>query len=486
MYSDQMDFLLSIHFLSDSEKTRLRERMKERVERVRALHNTAGDDSAAQDISEMRKNSTQDTQAIVPEPYQDSAVENMLTQELFQLLQGKNTEDVLSVKSLEEKVAEQLDIRTKAKTDNLEDIKPGTQHVDIETRTKAVFVKCRVCLKKVRKDMLERHKRVKHNVTRLNEKIRPNTTNVNQQVKVRNNRSKIVQNIKEEVVENAEASELLSTTKATDDYSQQKEKPAENIPYCSTCDIKFKFRKYYLKHNTKFHRYRKQGIKAEQFEFACSMCSKTFLSEKFLKKHLVRKHNQKKILKKTVTFKCQLCSDYFMTAALLDFHKSNKHNATIINNRSKNKAIAETNQSNNNKACTLCKKKFSRKHVLDTHKSTIHKDELHLFTQERYEGDEKYACKKCHETFLSEKVLNHHVLYHPIHLHDPKTNSKAQRRQDNSVQKRKTNAKEKPYPVDDPKPSVKCDHCSLVMSYKNNSNMKRHMSRMHPTIEINV
>ena len=234
MYSDQLDFVLSIHFLSDSEKTRLRERMRKRVERVRALHNTAGDVSSDQTTSEMRKNSrtpslNQDNLAIVPEQNQDSPVENMLTQELFKLLQGKNTEDILSVTSLEEKVAEQLDIRTEAQTGNLEDIKPGVMHVDGETRSKAVFVKCRVCLKKVRKDMLERHKRVKHNGKRFNEKINHNTTNFYGLPKVGDVKSKIPQNIKREVVEEAGASELL-TTKRHKILHNKKRKPWKTLP----------------------------------------------------------------------------------------------------------------------------------------------------------------------------------------------------------------------------------------------------------------
>ena len=37
------------------------------------------------------------------------------------------------------------------------------------SQPKVVFVKCKVCLKKVRKDMIERHKRVRHALPRVGE-----------------------------------------------------------------------------------------------------------------------------------------------------------------------------------------------------------------------------------------------------------------------------------------------------------------------------
>ena len=452
---------------------------------------------------------------MVPELSQASPAEDILTQELFKLLQRKNTEeDILSIDSLDERVGEQPYVGTEAKTivytDNLEDMKPAVKHSDVETRSKAVFVKCKVCLKKVRKDMLEKHKKVKHSGKTVSEKITIDATNINKPEQVREKRIKIGHNIKKEVLEEAETSDVPCKPKTTEDSTQQMNNTSENVPFCSICDIKFKDRKYLLKHNTAFHKYRKQGIKAEQFEFVCPKCNETFLSEKFMKRHLSRKHNSitacmlcKKTFKKAEylkthqlkvhgkgsqlfdgaktlpcqhckepftsddlldqhiktkhknlcqlckqafkkskylyvhqdkfhkdelhllknrvkeTYKCQLCFESFMTANILEFHKGRKHNKVILNHESRDKNMPEINKNINNKFCTLCKKQFSRKHILDTHKSTIHKDELNLFTQERYDGDEKYVCKKCNGTFLSEKVLNHHVRNHHIFSKDP-------------------------------------------------------------------
>ena len=48
------------------------------------------------------------------------------------------------------------------------------------SQPKVVFVKCKICLKKVRKDMIERHKRVRHAVLRSIEE-KPNIQVINNQ-----------------------------------------------------------------------------------------------------------------------------------------------------------------------------------------------------------------------------------------------------------------------------------------------------------------
>ena len=388
-----------------------------------------------------------------------------------------------------------------SKTENVAPLPPS--------QPKVVFVKCKVCLKKVRKDMIERHKRVRHALPKVgDEKVNVNTnhqtiptnTNINHQTIPTNtntNRQTIPTNentnqqtetsnnltsaeVKEVVkVDKQVKKELTDENEIKEAESEIKSGPLNKTDYCTLCHKQFKMRKYLMKHMSKIHRGSEKldpkRIKTEEFEFKCPECSQTFTSKFYLTKHLLRSHG-----KHDLTVYCKLCKQEFRFARYLKRHKKSVHseemhffendtddleesykcsecNETFVTEKiakyhqlrkhvnTKGEKRQKTKIKTEPLPCKLCKHDFRMKKYLDRHKKSVHTNELHFFEKDEFDQEEKFPCSICSEAFVTENSLK----YHQSKKHEEK-------RQD---------------------PNNTCDQCGKV--FKENKYLRTHKEVSH-------
>ena len=401
-----------------------------------------------------------------------------------------------------------------------------SENIPLETpsQPKVVFVKCKICLKKVRKDMIERHKRVRHAVPRsIEEKPDIQVTN-NQPLssKEPSSENSAEKNPNLEVVRQVKT-ELSNEIDTKDVKSEIQAGSLNKTDYCTICQRKFKLRKYYLKHMQQIHRGNKtlapKQIKSEEFDFKCSDCSQTFTSQFYLNKHLLKSHGKRDLTlycklckqdfkfprylnrhKKAVhaetgelhlfekdtsdmeeNFKCPDCKETFITEKIARYHQLRKHTKS-----EKQPEKVEAPKSGH-LFCKLCKYGFRLKKYLDRHKKSVHGDELHLFEKEDVGQEENFSCTVCNEIFITENSLK----YHQSRKHAEETPSNPENTCDlcNKVFKASQYLRtHKEMSHSDPKSSIaqmdidsrNCKLCGKQFTEKSSAwNMKRHMMRMH-------
>ena len=486
---------LTLISLSDPERARLNERMQERKEKARKV--------IEQDLDgfQMLQPTTERTNTFSTEPAN-------------KLYFGENSVEevkVIDLASDEVSNADELKIKSMWSKNEPEN-PPNVQPTPFQS--KVVFVKCKICLKKVRKDMIERHKRVRHAISRsLDEKV---DVNVSQKIDSTNQLS--VNTNQQSVSSNDLSSAEVKTDKQVkmELTNENERKEAENTKtdYCTLCRKQFKLRKYFMKHMSQIHRkIDPKRIKTEEFEFKCSEseCSQSFTSKFYLSKHLFRKHGKHDLAlycklckqefkearylkrhKKSVhtgemhffekdtsdleeLFKCPECNEAFLTEKIAKYHQLRKHVATKGEKRNNTKPTVKSEIL----ACKLCKHDFKMKKYLDRHKKSVHADELHLFEKEEVDQEETFPCTICSETFRTESSLKYHTTKKHGTNHTCDICSKVFK-EDKYLRTHKEMSHGSKSSAQIDLDSRKCKVCETQFSEKSSAwNMRRHMLRMH-------
>ena len=389
------------------------------------------------------------------------------------------------------------------------------------SQPKVVFVKCKICLKKVRKDMIERHKRVRHAIPRLgDEKV---IVNSNQPVSTNNLTSTVVKEVVK--VDKMVKKELTNENEMKEAESEIRSGPLNKTVYCTLCHKQFKLRKYYMKHMSQIHRENQKldpkRIKTEEFEFKCAECSQTFTSKFYLSKHLLRNHGKHDLTvycklckqefkfarylsrhKKSVhtgemhffekdtsdleeNFKCPECNEAFLTEKIAKYHQLRKH----VNTKGEKRQETVLSVKTELLSCKLCKHDFKMKRYLERHKQNVHADELQLFEKGEVDSEEKFTCSICSEAFITENSLKYHQSRkHEEKKQDPNNTcdvcSKVFK-ENKYLRTHKevshgpsggTNSSQTQIDLD----TRNCKQCGTQFSEKSSAwNMRRHMLRMH-------
>ncbi|XP_058834683.1 zinc finger protein 286A-like [Topomyia yanbarensis] len=136
---------------------------------------------------------------------------------------------------------------------------------------------------------------------------------------------------------------------------------------CTVCLKSFRSERLLRKHKRKMH----------PKVFVCSQCPKRFLYKSLLDKH-VRVHTQEK------PFMCQHCERAFSQKVNLEVHLFKRHNVRV------------GNISRKTSSCEFCNKVFDRPSSLQVH--------IRTHTKER-----PFYCRDCPKTFVSNSALASHI-----------------------------------------------------------------------------
>ncbi|XP_050071910.1 zinc finger protein 239-like [Anopheles maculipalpis] len=269
--------------------------------------------------------------------------------------------------------------------------------------------------------------------------------------------------------------------------SMEAEEPRENqkveasiegdtTTHCKICDMQFSKRRLYRKHISRKH--------AEK-RFECSVCPLKFAEQSVLKNHMLRHTGEKAHV-------CDVCEARFYEKTLLNVHMR-RHSGVrpyacgLCDKRFTTRSILNTHQKVHNDprphVCNVCQKGFKLSWQLKAH-CRIHTDEKPFecpYCQKRFNqngnlvvhirthsGEKPFKCKLCDKAYPSQGELRGHMRQHTGEAKAKKVVckvcSKAFSANHDLVVHMRTHTKEKPYG---------CTVCE-----------KRFMLRVHLTVHM--
>lgn len=197
----------------------------------------------------------------------------------------------------------------------------------------------------------------------------------------------------------------------------------KDTPSCATCDSKFAFFEYLLRHANKHHL---------SHQFVCDVCGTSFQGENHLKMHYRYYHREggyvcdtcgislatlsKKILhEKNVhsvnLYTCPHCPETFKSPYVKKLHLANVHGVEELKIK-----------------CPYCSKVYPQESIMSRHMRRVHLREknvecevcgdkffgpydvkLHMM---KHNGDKKFVCSVCGKKFSKKSNLNSHSVLH--------------------------------------------------------------------------
>ncbi|KAB0797969.1 hypothetical protein PPYR_08962 [Photinus pyralis] len=147
----------------------------------------------------------------------------------------------------------------------------------------------------------------------------------------------------------------------------------KGVYLCEKCNKKNHSQKDYKNHNCTA-----LSNSAKQV-FPCSTCGKKFFHIRYLRKHAKRHKQKEKVAPLNENFTCEVCGANHKTRAGLFLHKKTHSNPSF--------------------QCPLCEKKFHKSDTLREHKLYRH-------------SDQKVTCTICKKELKNERILKVHMKLH--------------------------------------------------------------------------
>uniref|UniRef100_A0AAG5D2H4 Protein krueppel n=1 Tax=Anopheles atroparvus TaxID=41427 RepID=A0AAG5D2H4_ANOAO len=194
----------------------------------------------------------------------------------------------------------------------------------------------------------------------------------------------------------------------------------EDTKHCKLCDIQFTERRLYRKHVKRKH---------SEKRFECSHCSKKFVEKSLLNNHMLRHTGEKSHV-------CNVCDARFYEKTLLNVHMRRHSGAKPYacdkcDKRFATRSILSTHQKVHNDprphVCSVCQKAFKLSWQLKAHER-IHTNEKPFecpYCQKRFNqngnlvvhirthsGEKPFQCKLCDKAYPSQGELRGHMRQH--------------------------------------------------------------------------
>ncbi|XP_040156548.1 zinc finger protein 583-like [Anopheles arabiensis] len=193
-----------------------------------------------------------------------------------------------------------------------------------------------------------------------------------------------------------------------------------NTMYCKICDVQFSKRRLYRKHVDRKH---------SEKRFECQLCSRKFAEKSVLKNHMLRHTGEKSHV-------CDVCDARFYEKALLNVHMrrhsgSRPYGCELCDKRFATRSMLNTHQKVHSDprphVCNVCQKGFKLSWQLKAH-GRIHTNEKPFecpYCQKRFNqngnlavhirthsGEKPYVCKICEKAYPSQGELQCHMRQH--------------------------------------------------------------------------
>ena len=193
-----------------------------------------------------------------------------------------------------------------------------------------------------------------------------------------------------------------------DDLDYFKTPPQESdLRYqCPECELKFVSTNASIYHRIKTH--------YPVTNLGCTLCDSQYKNSVGAFSHRFKVHGKElesfslNLNEIERQLDCDSCHQKFYTAGSLENHSMRVHYKKKSSKKKKLKRSASVNVEKDKK-CHLCYASFSRNRALKEHKSTVHKNEVHLLSKELSPYDLKFCCSGCDLRFVSKISLNHHT-----------------------------------------------------------------------------
>jgi len=322
------------------------------------------------------------------------------------------------------------EIKTVSLEENVVQRQVNSSEYAEKPKNKLVFIKCKVCQHKIRKDMFEDHKTENH----------PDFAELT--AGMRNESASSPSNRKTSRPENSTQLEKPAKHSKTDHVSST---IGHLNTHCRLC------RKYF---NTvlEFDNHKNQIHKDEMHFFDLEVIKDSDLTQV-----------------------CKICLEGFLSMDILNFHYLDQHNKKV-------------------ETCKLCYMRLYSQQTIKRHKTEYHKNDAHLLSRDVVKFDLKFKCSQCDKCFASLELVAFHKKYthsnnSPMgRLLQPKTSKSTKERpkQKNtallaikmeSSAKPSDNTEYNEIPFDNSLRPFRCKLCD--MSWINNWKLTRHMMQVH-------
>uniref|UniRef100_A0A182JXI4 Protein krueppel n=1 Tax=Anopheles christyi TaxID=43041 RepID=A0A182JXI4_9DIPT len=232
-----------------------------------------------------------------------------------------------------------------------------------------------------------------------------------------------VQGSKEEQLEQEHLKNLIHASMNAEEPRERRKREDANechTMHCKICDVQFSKRRLYRKHVSRKH---------SEKRFECQLCKRKFAEKSVLKNHMLRHTGEK-------SHECEACDARFYEKALLNAHMR-RHSGLrpyackLCDKRFITRSILNTHQKVHNEprphVCDVCEKGFKLSWQLKTH-ARIHtavKPFECPYCQKRFNqngnlavhirthsGEKPFKCKICEKAYPSQGELRCHIRQH--------------------------------------------------------------------------
>ena len=346
MYSDRAAFLLACHFLSEPERALLVVRMKVRVDAHEPIDLKKEDPAKTNFSREIMKAVIQTNYTKSdPEPETEEAEiveihqvhqiqhvevtmeEDVINQEItIDDKKLKNDEAVKKVTKLDDvKEVNEVEVMEHSYADIIPthevQMAPTKSLVRLEQNEHLVFIKCKLCKKKVRKDIFEKHSSEEHPEER------------------------------------------------TDDIKDDSDASSKSDKYCTLCRKHFSKVNDFKRHQESIHKEEMHlfeiDLSQEIMTHNCQLCSESFLNQTILKYHYKSEHNK-------FMSTCKLCYMVLYSKNTDHRHKHDYHKEDIHLFGSD----VDFQKVGLNSKCLQCELSFASDHLLNWHIKYVHSNNI--------------------------------------------------------------------------------------------------------------
>ena len=194
---------------------------------------------------------------------------------------------------------------------------------------------------------------------------------------------------------------LQQAHKDDKEYWDREIKPSELKYVCQICNTKF-VKESILKKHTRIKHTRIPGVVTS---VSCRLCYKEMARINDLKRHENVAHKEHRhfldrpIDPSELKFACDICSKRFVTGGIMQKHKYECETAA-------------------NFICKLCHKKVKRLNEKKHNNNHARKGEKKYLGRDLEDWELEYQCKICNKKFVTENILEDHVVNHDMMEHE--------------------------------------------------------------------